>query len=157
MTERKKSKWFTKSALEDRLIFMAIFIAILSIFIAFFLSEAGIISLSGNGITRPTTSGGCAFYRNTGIPCPTCFWTRAMEDFVKFRTTKAFVTQPAATICYITLLFVAFFSLLSAILGVNFVFLPSVRLWRADYIAITAAIIGLAGWIITIFRTMDGK
>jgi hypothetical protein len=149
MTERKKSKWFTKSTIEDRLIFLAIFIAILSIFIAFFLSEAGIIKL--------TTSGGCAFYRNIGIPCPTCFWTRAMEDFVKFRTTKALFMQPAATICYIILLFAAFFSLLSAVLGVNFVFLPSVRLWRVGYIATTAAIIVLAGWIITIFRTMDGK
>ena len=128
---------------------MAIFIAIVSIFAVFFVCEAGMIKL--------VPQGGCAFYRNVGIPCPTCYWTRAMEDFVKFRTTKALKVQPAATICYIILVFVAFFSLLSAILGVNFVFLPSIRLWRIDYIAITAAIIVLAGWIITIFRTMDGK
>jgi hypothetical protein len=145
MTEHKKSKWFTKSTLEDRLLFMSIFIAISSIFIVFILTEKGIIRLS--------PSGGCAFYRNTGIPCPTCYWTRAMQDFVKFRTTKALMVQPAATICYIILLFAAFFSLLSAVFGVNFVFLPPVRLWRLDLIAFTAAAIVLAGWLITIFKS----
>jgi len=149
MTEREKSKWFTKSTPEDRLIFLGIFIAIASIFVVFLLADKGIIRLN--------TSGGCSFYRNTGIPCPTCYWTRAMEHFVKLRTTKAFIVQPGATICYIILVFAAFFSLLSTILGLNFVFLPPVRLWRLDLIAFTAAAIVLAGWVITIFKTMDGK
>jgi len=149
MTEYKKSKWFAKSTLEDRLIFLAIFFAIGAVFSGFFLYKSGIIRLG--------PSGGCAFYRNVGIPCPTCYWTRAMEVFVKYGTTEALKVQPAATVCYITLIFVAFFSLLSSLLGVNFVFLPPVRLWRIDYIAIAAAMIVLAGWLITILRTMDGK
>jgi hypothetical protein len=144
MSELKKSKWFAKSSLEDRLIFLALFLAILSIFATAFLYKAGII--------KPTYYDGCAFYRHFDIPCPTCYWTRALDTLVKYGTTKALVVQPAATVCYIILIFVAFFSLLSSILGVNFVFLPSIRLWRIDYIAFTATIIVLVGWIITIIR-----
>lgn len=149
MPKLKKSKWFAKSTLEDRLVFLGIFIGIVSAFFIFYLYTKGFFNAY--------YSGDCAFYRNFGFPCPTCYWTRAFELFVKFGTTNALFVQPAATICYIILFFVAFFSLLSSILGVNFVFLPSVRLWRVDYIAITAAIIVLAGWIFTIFKTMDGK
>lgn len=149
MNESKKSKWFTKSTVEDRIVFLCIFIAILSLFGAFFLYKAGYIKLG--------PSGGCSFYRNFGFPCPTCYWTRAITAFVTNGTIKALYIQPAATISCIILIFVAFFSLLSSILGVNFVFLPSIRLWRIEYIAIVGAIIILAGWAVTIIRTMDGK
>jgi hypothetical protein len=144
MSELKKSKWFAKSTTEDRFIFLALFLAILFTFSTAFLYKSGIIKFG--------FSDGCSFYRNFGIPCPTCYWTRALDAFVKYGTTKAFIIQPAATTCYIILIFVAFFSLLSSILGVNFVFLPSIRLWRIGYIAITATIIVLIGWAITIIR-----
>jgi hypothetical protein len=147
MAEKKKSKWFAKSSLEDRLVFLGIFIGIASAFFIFYLYKEGIIKLDPFGSQE-----GCAFYRNFGIPCPTCYWTRAFDAFVKYGTTKALMVQPAATICYIIMILVGFFSLLSSILGVNFVFLPSVRLWRIEYIAIFATIIVLAGWIITIIK-----
>jgi len=144
MTEYKKSKWFTKSTTEDRLVFFGIFLAICSIFVLFCLYTAGVLKLGD--------SGGCSFYRNFGFPCPTCYWTRAIKTFVKNGTIKAFIIQPGATISCIILIVVAFFSLLSSILGVNFVFLPSIRLWRLDYIALTATIIIIGGWIATIIR-----
>ncbi|HAL45142.1 MAG: hypothetical protein A2Y12_11275 [Planctomycetes bacterium GWF2_42_9] len=147
MAEQKKSKWFAESSLEDRLIFLGIFIGIASAFLIFYLYKEGDLRLG-----PLATQNSCTFYRNFGIPCPTCYWTRAFDSFVKFGTTEALVVQPGATVCYIILILVGFFSLLSSILGVNFVFLPSVRLWRIDYIAIFATIIVLAGWIITIIK-----
>lgn len=142
---KQKTKWFTESAKEDRLLFLAIFLVICAGFAAFYLFAFGIYRFGFSD---------CAFKRNTGFPCPTCYWTTAMILFVKFRTIDAFLVQPAATISCIILFFVAFFSLLSAILGVNFVFLPPVRLWRIGYIIIAAAIIILAGWAVTLLRTL---
>ncbi|MEN6386132.1 MAG: DUF2752 domain-containing protein [Phycisphaerales bacterium] len=165
MSEQKKSKWFANTSLpikrpgksylyststrEDRIIFLAIFLGIVFLFSMGFLIKSRVFKF---GI-----SDGCSFYRYTGIPCPTCYWTRAFESFVKFGTTEALKVQPAATICYIILVFVAFFSLLSAILGVNFVFLPSIRLWRIDLIAIAGVLIVLIGWAITIIRVKSLK
>jgi len=97
---------------------------------------------------------GCAFKRNFGIPCPTCYWTTAINVFVKGGTIKALFIQPAATVSCIILIFVAFFSLLSFILGVNFVFMPPVRLWRFDLIIFFASVLILAGWAVTLLRTL---
>jgi len=146
MSAQKKSKWFTKSTLEDRMIFLAIFLSICACFAAFFLYQAGFLRLG--------PAGGCTFKRIYGLPCPTCYWTTAISLFVKGGTTKALLVQPAATISCIILIFVAFFSLLSSVLGVNFVFLPSVRLWRVGYILIVWAAIVLAGWAVTLLRAL---
>ena len=146
MMEQKKSGWFAKSTLEDRLIFLSIFLSICFVFLLFYLVKAGFIHLG--------PAGGCAFKRNFGIPCPTCEWTTAIGVFVTGGTTKAFFIQPAATMSCIILVLVAFFSLLSAVLGINFSFLPPVRLWRPKYIIIAGAVILGGGWAVTIARAL---
>lgn len=146
MYELKKSKWFSESTLEDRFIFLAIFLSICSLFGFFWLYKAGFINLG--------PAGGCAFKRNFGIPCPTCGWTTAIGLFVKGGTIKALYTQPCATISCIILLFTAFFSLLSCILGVNFVFLPSVRLWRPKYLITGFLVILLGGWAFNLIKML---
>jgi len=143
---KQKSKWFANSTKEDRLLFLAVFLAICFSFTAFFLYTKGYIRLG--------FSDDCAFKRNYGIPCPTCYWTTAFNLIVKGGTIKALYVQPAATISCFILIFVAFFSLLSSVLGVNFVFLPPVRLWRVGYILAVAAAIVLLGWAVTLLRAL---
>jgi Na+/citrate or Na+/malate symporter len=92
--------------------------------------------------------------RNYGIPCPTCGFTTATSLFVTGGIIKAFWIQPAAAAMCVVLLFVAFFSLLSALIGINFSFLPPIRIWRIEYILMAGAIILAAGWAVTIARVL---
>ncbi len=146
MKEQKKSKWFTRAEAKDRIVFLSIFLAICAIFGLLWLVSKGVINLS--------PWGDCALKRNYGIPCPTCGFTTAMCVFVTGGIIKAFWIQPAATATCLVLLFVAFFSLLSAIIGIHFSFLPPVRLWRIDHILIAGAIILAAGWAVTLARAL---
>jgi hypothetical protein len=144
--EQEKSKWFAKSTPGDRLIFLAVFLAICFVFGVFWLAKEGFVNVGPGG--------GCALKRNFGLPCPTCGFTTSIDVFVKGGIIKAFWIQPAAAASCVILLFVAFFSLLSAILGVNFSFLPPVRLWQPKYILIAGLIIFAAGWVVTISRAL---
>ena len=144
MIEQKKSKWFVKSARQDRITFLTVFVIICLIFGIFYLAERGFVSFG--------PAGGCAFERNYGIPCPTCGFTRAISTFMQGKIIKAFYIQPAAAAICIVLIWTAFFSLLSAALGVNFSFLPPVRMWHLKHILLAALIILAAGWAVTLAR-----
>ena len=139
-----KSKWFAKSTQQDRLTFLTVFAIIGLIFGIFYLVEQGFVSFG--------LAGGCAFERNYGVPCPTCGWTRAITAFIQGKIIKAFYIQPAAAAGCLILVWTAFFSLLSAALGVNFSFLPPVRIWQLKYILLAALIILAAGWAVTLAR-----
>ena len=139
-----KSKWFVKSTRQDRLTFLTVFAIIGLIF--------GIFYLVGQGFVSFGLAGGCAFERNYGVPCPTCGWTRAISAFIQGKIIKAFYIQPAAAAGCLILVWTAFFSLLSAYLGVNFSFLPPVRIWQLKYILFAALIILAAGWAVTLAR-----
>ena len=141
-----KSKWFVKSTRQDRITFLTVFAIIGFIFGIFYLVEQGFVN------TGP--AGGCAFERNFGVPCPTCGFTRAISTFMKGKIIKAFYIQPAAAAICITLIWTAFFSLLSTALGVNFSFLPPVRLWQLKHILLTIIIILAAGWAVTAARAL---
>jgi hypothetical protein len=146
MMEQKKSKWFVKSTRQDRITFLVVFAIIGLLFAIFYLAKEGFVNLGPGG--------GCAFERNFGLPCPTCGFTRAISAFTEGKIIKAFYIQPAAAAICITLIWTAFFSLLSTALGVNFSFLPPVRLWQLKHILLTIIIILTAGWAVTVARAL---
>lgn len=149
MAEPEKSKWFYKSAKQDRITFLWVFVIIVFVFVLFYLVKQGILDLG--------PADGCAFLRNTGLPCPTCYWTRAIQAFMQGRIITAFYVQPGAAASCIILAAIGFFSLLSSLLGVNFVFLPPLRLWQLKYIVLTIIIIISAGWAVTLARAITGR
>ncbi|MGA2915867.1 MAG: DUF2752 domain-containing protein [Sedimentisphaerales bacterium] len=141
-----KSNWFYKSTKQDRITFLWVFVITIFLFVLFYLIKQGFINIA--------PAGGCAFLRNTGLPCPTCGWTRAINAFMEGRIITAFYIQPGAAAGCIILAGMGVFSLLSAGLGVNFSFLPPVRLWQLKYIVLTIIIILTAGWAVTIARAL---
>ncbi len=140
------NKWYYKSTKQDRITFFWVFVITASLFVVLYLVKAGIIN------TAP--AGGCAFLRNTGLPCPTCGWTRAINAFMAGEIITAFYIQPAAAAGCIILAGTGFFSLLSSLLGVNFLFLPPIRLWQLKYIVLTIMIILAGGWAVTLARAL---
>jgi hypothetical protein len=141
-----KSKFYYKAHIEDRLGFLAVFAVISLVFGMFYLLSNGIINLSSHG--------GCAFERNYGLPCPTCGMTRSITAFMHGQFVKSLILQPAAGIYCFALAFIAFFSLLSAILGLDFLFLPPVRIWQAGRITLAAAAVFIIGWAIMIVKSL---
>jgi hypothetical protein len=146
MIEQKKSKWFIKSTRQDRITFLWVFVIIALLFALFYLIKAGLLHLGPGG--------GCAFERNYGLPCPTCGWTRAISAFMDGKIIEAFYIQPGAAGGCIILAAVGFFYLLSSALGVNFSFLPPVRLWQLKHILLMIIIILAAGWAVTLARAL---
>jgi hypothetical protein len=146
MTEQKKSKWFIKSTRQDRITFLVVFVIISFIFVLFYLIKAGLLNFG--------PPGGCAFERNFGLPCPTCGFTRAIDAFMDGKIIKAFYTQPAAATGCLILVWIAFFSLLSAAIGVNFSFLPPVRIWQLKHILLAIIIILAGGWAVTLAQAL---
>ena len=146
MIEPEKSKWFYKSTKQDRITFFWVFVIAVFLFVVFYLIKQGFLNMGPGG--------GCAFERNTGLPCPTCGFTRSINAFMEGKILKAFYIQPAAAAGCIILAGIGFFSLLSAALGVNFSFLPPVRLWQLNHIVLTIIIILAAGWAVTAARAL---
>jgi len=146
MAEQEKSKWFIKSTRQDRVTFLSVFVIAGFLFVLFYLIKQGFLNIGPGG--------GCAFERNFGLPCPTCGMTRAISAFMEGKIIKAFYIQPAAAAGCIILIWTAFFSLLSACSGVNFSFLPPVRMWQLRYILLATLIILAAGWAVTLARAL---
>jgi hypothetical protein len=144
MIRQKKSKLFIKSTRQDRITFLVVFAIIGLVFGIFYLVEKDFVHIG--------PAGGCAFERNYGVPCPTCGFTRAIIAFIQGKIIKAFYIQPAAAAICIALIWTAFFSLLSAALGVNFLFLPPVRMWQLKHILLAVLIVLAAGWAVTLAR-----
>ncbi|MBN1787352.1 MAG: DUF2752 domain-containing protein [Sedimentisphaerales bacterium] len=140
------TKWYIKSTKQDRISFLVVFGIIVLLSVVCWLVQQGI---AGFGHDQS-----CAFERNYGLPCPTCGFTRAMRAFMRGRVLEAFYIQPGATGGALVLLWLAFFSLLSAVCGVNFSFLPPVRIWRLEYILMTGILILLGGWAVTLARAL---
>jgi hypothetical protein len=139
-----KSKFYYKAQIEDRVGFLVVFVVISLVF--------GLCYLLSNGEINLGSYGGCSFERNFGLPCPTCGMTRSITAFMRGKVLSSVVLQPAAGIGCIVLAFTAFFSLLSAALGLNFVFLPPVRIWRTGWITLAAAAVFIIGWAIMLTK-----
>jgi hypothetical protein len=139
-----KSKFYYKAQTEDRLWFLAVFIVISGVL--------GLFYLLTKGENNPCSYGGCAFERNYGLPCPTCGMTRSITAFMQGEIIRSLVLQPVAGVGCIVLGLTAFFSLLSALLRINFLFLPPVRIWQISRIVFSAAAIFAVGWAIMLAR-----
>lgn len=144
--DKLTTSWFYKSTKQERITYLVVFVIIAFIFVLFYVAKAGLLNLAPGG--------GCAFERNFGLPCPTCGWTRAINAFMDGKIITAFYIQPAAAASCLILIWAAFFSLLSSCLGVNFSFLPPVRLWQLKHILLMIITILAAGWAVTLARAL---
>ncbi len=131
---------------------IAAFIAA-SIMMIFFFLWAG-----GHGWYDSTYLFGiCGFQQRYGLPCPTCFWTRAGQAFASGDVLRSFYIQPAAAAFYSILALVAFFALLTLVFGIQFR-LPK-RFRERKCMWITAAgivLVILASWIVSLVRAIQG-
>lgn len=153
MPDNQKSKtnnhkWFYKASASHRLGHLAIVLAGLAIFAIFYMVKADIIDPSWH-------SGPCVFKQTYGIPCPTCGMTTAVKLLFSGKLISAFYTQPGIVMFCLLVAVIAFFSLLSAVLGLNFSFLPPPGLWRGGYIVLILLIIFAAGWAVTLARALS--
>ncbi|MCD4831724.1 MAG: DUF2752 domain-containing protein [Anaerohalosphaeraceae bacterium] len=150
MEDSEKSnsvKWFYRTPKGGRLGHLAVFLVALAFFAVLYMVKADIINPS-------SCSGTCGFKQRYDIPCPTCGMTTAAKAFMSGEIARAFYIQPGIAMFCLLVATVAFFSLLSACLGVNFSFLPPVRLWRGGYIILVLFIIFAAGWAVTLARAI---
>jgi hypothetical protein len=139
-----KSKFWYKAQTEDRVGFLAVFAVISLVFGLCYLLSSGKINLGSYG--------GCTFERNFGLPCPTCGMTRSITAFMQGKVISSLVFQPAGGVGCIVFAIVAFFSLLSSLLGLNFPFLPPVRIWQTGRITLAAAAVFIIGWAIMLTK-----
>jgi hypothetical protein len=139
-----KSKFYYKAHSEDRVSFLVVFGVITLLFGLCYMLSSGKINLGSYG--------GCSFERNYGLPCPTCGMTRSITAFMHGKIANSLVLQPASGVGCIVFAIVAFFSLLSALLGLNFLFLPPVRIWPIGKITLAAAAVFIIGWAIMLTK-----
>lgn len=100
--------------------------------------------------------GVCGFEQRFGLPCPGCGWTHAGQAFFTGHILEAFYIQPAAGIFCVVLVFVVVFALHCAVFGINFGFLK--RLFKStsgiSILFISAVVVILAGWAVTLIRSI---
>ena len=110
---------------------------------------------SNNYINLSHWFGVCGFKQRFHLPCPGCGWTHAAESFVTGHIFTAFTEQPAACVFCAVLAFSAIFALHCAIFGINSSILE--KLFCSKNISIfliSACIIIVAGWVVTLTRTI---
>lgn len=99
--------------------------------------------------------GVCGFKQRYGLPCPGCGWTHAMELFVTGHPVQAFMIQPAAAFFCTAALAVGIYALLIVVFGIEFNFLSRlVKTVGITYLVVCAAIIILAGWMVTLLSAV---
>mgnify|MGYP000684082961 CR=1 FL=1 len=131
-----------------RWIAAGIFILIAGGFAVIWASQRGYINMT-------YWLGTCGFKQRTGLPCPGCGWTHAAELFVTGHLLQALWLQPAAGLFCIVSSLIAIFALHCAVIGIDFGLLE--RLCSAKsvrIVLITACIVIIAGWLVTLTRTI---
>ncbi|MHC5083131.1 MAG: DUF2752 domain-containing protein [Planctomycetota bacterium] len=97
----------------------------------------------------------CGFKQRYHLPCPGCGWTHAAQAFVTGHPIMAFQTQPAAAFFCIIAVLTALFALHSALFGLNSGFLQRIlSSIGLSVLAIVAVVVILAGWGVTLARTI---
>ncbi|MCI0499411.1 MAG: DUF2752 domain-containing protein, partial [Planctomycetales bacterium] len=131
-----------------RLAAAGIFLAITAVF--------GLLWASGQGhIDLSRWLGICGFKQRFGLPCPGCGWTHAAQRFVQGHPAEAFEAQPAAMFFCSIAAIAAIFALHVSVFGIDFRL--SRRLFGstgAGILIIAAILIILAGWVVTLARTL---
>jgi len=99
--------------------------------------------------------GECGMMQRTGLPCPTCWMTRAVLAFARGDVIAAYYMQPAAAFLCSLLVIAAFFALLTSVFGIYFSAFD--RLFaeiRIKHVVVGLLIILAAGWAVTLARAV---
>lgn len=126
----------------------------LSIFALF----AGLWGLQRVGFDFGSIFNPCGFKQRTGWPCPGCGFTTSALAFARGEIFNAFYIQPAAAMLYSLLSLVAFFTLLTATLGVYFtIFDRLLHEMKVTYWILGLLVILAAGWAVTFARAFAAQ
>jgi hypothetical protein len=97
----------------------------------------------------------CGFRQRFGLPCPTCFMTRAVLTFAQGDIIRSFHTQPAAAFSCCLAVAAAFFAFLIACFGVySPAFERLIISLKLRYIIAAVLFILAAGWAFTLARVL---
>jgi hypothetical protein len=97
----------------------------------------------------------CGFKQRFGLPCPTCFMTRAVLAFAQGDIIRSFYTQPAAAFFCCLGAAAAFFAFLIACFGIySPAFERRVISLKLRYIIAAVLFILAAGWAFTLAKTL---
>jgi hypothetical protein len=131
-----------------RFVGAVVFFVIVAAFFLLRFSSKGDIDLS-------YLFGVCGFKQRFGLPCPGCGWTHAAEMFAAGHLFEAFRIQPAAAFFCIVLSLAAIFALLSAVFGIDSRLLKRIFSPKGGVVLLVAAcVVILAGWLVTLIRTI---
>ncbi len=119
----------------------------------------GVLFAGANGwIDMSRLFGICGFKQVYGLPCPTCYITTSAMAFVQGRIAESFYVQPAGAVLCCALVAAQVVALLISAFGVNFAFLRKPFGWRMIvYFLVSALIVLVAGWIVTLSRALVGN
>lgn len=137
-----------KCTFAGRIAAMCVFLGLAAITVVLRLSARGTIHLG-------FWVGVCGFKQRYGLPCPGCGWTHALELWVTGHPIQAFIFQPAAAFFGLMGLAVGIYALLAAVFGIEFTVLSRwAKTVGLKYWAAGAAVIILAGWMVTFLRAI---
>ena len=141
-------KKIRKATQNERIFAGIVLVLILGSAVVLFLPGRGVIDLG-------MVFGVCGFKQRYDMPCPGCYMTHSAEAFVQGRIIESFRLQPAAAVFCVGFAVTAVFSLLISVFGINFWFLSGERLTRlVKWIIISAVLLIIAGWGVTLLREM---
>jgi len=137
-----------KCSPKGRLIAAGVFFAMAAVWAVLWLSAHGQFNLT-------FWLGICGFKRQYGLPCPGCGWTHAGQLFATGHPVQAFFIQPAAAFFYAAGVAAGIYALLMAVFGIDFDFPRRLRAAvGVKWLVIGAILILLAGWVVTLLRTV---
>jgi hypothetical protein len=139
-----KTKFFTRLTGRQRLACAWICIAFSALCIAIILA-----AFNPDFVSRMLPP--CGFKMRTGLPCPTCGYTRAVLAFFRGDIFTAFYIQPAGGVLCLLMVLTIFLSFIFAVFGVYFSFLKRLKLW---IILLTAIIVIVGGWAVMLVRAL---
>jgi hypothetical protein len=142
--------FFCKCSRQQRLIAAIIFLLTAGLFAVLWLAANGKIDLGY--ILNP-----CGFKQAYGLPCPTCGITTSATAFAGGDVFRAFYIQPAGALLCCCLIAAIFLSLFTLIFGVYFRFLNRLASLKIKYLLAILFIIIIAGWAVTLARTLAEK
>ena len=146
-----KSKIFCKAAFRQRVWAGVVFIFIAGLFYFLWLAGAGEIDI--DRWVNP-----CGFEQKYGLPCPTCFVTRAAIKFIRGNVLDAFYIQPAGAFISFVLLVTAFLAFIASAFGVYFSFLKVFRAQlKIKYVILALVIVIAGGWAVTFSRAIINR
>lgn len=142
-------RFFVRVGRGGRLIAAGFSLLLLVPIVVIFAGSAGYVDLKY--IFTP-----CGFKQHTGLPCPGCGVTTAIQALVRGDLASAFYIQPAGAVLGISGVIVGVFALLVAVFGVNSSFLQRLKFSTVFKYGVLAILTILAcGWAVTLSRALS--